>query len=49
MEPILKVENVSKAFGSGETYLKVLDGIDLEVHKGEFASLMGVSFSKGRR
>ena len=45
MEPILKVENVSKAFGSGETYLKVLDGIDLEVHKGEFASLMGASGS----
>ena len=45
MEPILKVENVSKAFGSGETYLKVLDGIDLEIHKGEFASLMGASGS----
>ncbi len=45
MEPILKVENVSKAFGAGETYLKVLDGIDLEVHKGEFASLMGASGS----
>ena len=45
MEPILRVENVSKSFGSGETYLKVLDGISLDIHKGEFASLMGASGS----
>ena len=45
MEPILKVEHVSKAFGKGEAYLKVLDDVSLEIHKGEFASLMGPSGS----
>ena len=45
MEPILKVENVSKSFGKGEAYLKVLDDVSLEIHKGEFASLMGASGS----
>ncbi len=45
MEPILRVENVSKAFGKGEAYLKVLDDVSMEIHKGEFASLMGPSGS----
>jgi putative ABC transport system ATP-binding protein len=45
MEPILKAEHVSKAFGKGEAYLKVLDDVSLEIHKGEFASLMGPSGS----
>jgi len=44
-DPILKVEHVSKAFGKGEAYLKVLDDVSLEVGKGEFASLMGPSGS----
>lgn len=44
-EAILKVENVSKTFGKGEAMSKVLDNVSLEIHKGEFASLMGASGS----
>ncbi len=44
-EAILKVENVSKTFGKGEAMNKVLDNVSLEIHKGEFASLMGSSGS----
>ncbi|MBR5089326.1 MAG: ABC transporter ATP-binding protein [Ruminiclostridium sp.] len=44
-EAILKVENVSKTFGTGEAMNKVLDNVSLEIHKGEFASLMGSSGS----
>ena len=44
-ETILKVENVSKTFGTGEAMNKVLDNVSLEIKKGEFASLMGSSGS----
>jgi NitT/TauT family transport system ATP-binding protein len=45
MEPQLKVENVTKEFairGNGLS-IRVLEGIDLEVHAGEFVSLLGPS------
>ena len=45
MESIMKVENVSKTFGTGEALNKVLDNVSLEIEKGEFASLMGESGS----
>lgn len=45
MESIMKVENVSKSFGTGEALNKVLDNVSLEIEKGEFASLMGESGS----
>ena len=43
MESIMKVENVSKTFGTGEALNKVLDNVSLEIEKGEFASFMGES------
>ena len=43
MDSILRVEHVSKAFGKGETYLKVLDDISLEINKGEFCVIVGAS------
>ena len=45
MEAIMKVENVSKTYGTGEAMNKVLDNVTLEINKGEFASLMGESGS----
>ena len=41
MEPILRIENLEKSFGS----LKVLKGIDLEVYPGEVVCVIGASGS----
>lgn len=41
MEPIIKVENLEKSFGS----LEVLKGINLEVHPGEVTCIIGASGS----
>ena len=38
--PIVKVSALKKRFGSGPL---VLDGIDLEVNRGEFVSFIGPS------
>lgn len=42
---IIKVENVRKSFGTGDSRTVVLDGVDLTIERGEFVSLMGVSGS----
>ena len=40
---MLKVANLAKGFGSGNTRLEVLKGIDLEIEQGELVALMGPS------
>ena len=46
MENIIEVKGVKKEFGSAKTIrTKVLDGVDMNVKKGEFVSLMGASGS----
>lgn len=42
---ILKVENLSKIYGKGETAVKALDNVSLSVAKGEFAAVIGPSGS----
>lgn len=42
---ILKCEGIRKVYGSGETCVKALDGIDLSVDKGEFVAIVGASGS----
>ncbi|QHQ63522.1 ATP-binding cassette domain-containing protein [Anaerocolumna sedimenticola] len=42
---ILKVENLSKIYGSGETAVKALDNISFSVNKGEFLAIVGPSGS----
>lgn len=42
---ILKVENLSKIYGSGETAVKALDNISFSVNKGEFIAIVGPSGS----
>ena len=42
---ILKTTNLKKYYGSGDTIVKALDGVDLTVSDGEFAAIVGTSGS----
>ncbi len=42
---ILKVENLSKIYGSGQTAVKALDNISFSVNKGDFVAIVGPSGS----
>lgn len=42
---ILKTENLKKYYGSKDTIVKALDGVDFSVLDGEFAAIVGTSGS----
>ncbi|MDQ0253569.1 putative ABC transport system ATP-binding protein [Evansella vedderi] len=42
---ILKIENLSKVYGKGETAVKALDDVSFSVKKGEFVAIIGPSGS----
>ena len=42
---ILQTKALRKTYGSGETEVRALDGVDLQVEKGEFAAVVGTSGS----
>jgi putative ABC transport system ATP-binding protein len=42
---ILKVENLSKIYGTGENKVEALKGVNLSVNKGEFVAIVGASGS----
>lgn len=42
---ILKIENLSKIYGKGETAVKALDDVSFSVNKGEFVAIIGPSGS----
>jgi len=42
---ILRVENLSKIYGSGAAQVNALDGVSFSVKKGEFAAIIGASGS----
>jgi len=42
---ILKTENLKKYYNEDVNLVKALDGIDMEVEKGEFVSIVGTSGS----
>lgn len=42
---ILRVENVTKEYGSGESAVRALDNVSLSVEKGEFVAIVGSSGS----
>ena len=44
-DSLLKVSNLTRGFGSGETRLEVLKGVDFEIKSGELVALMGPSGS----
>ncbi len=45
MEPIIRVENLSKIYGSGKIQVAALCNVNLSVNKGEFIAIMGASGS----
>ncbi|WP_282674006.1 ABC transporter ATP-binding protein [Lactococcus cremoris] len=45
MKAILKMDNITKSFGSGHNKIQALKGINLEVNQGEFVSIIGPSGS----
>ena len=42
---ILETRSLRKVYGSGDTEVRALDGVDLAVEKGEFAAVVGTSGS----
>lgn len=42
---ILRVENLTKTYGSGDNMVKALDGLSFSVEKGEFVAVIGPSGS----
>lgn len=43
---ILKVENLSKYYGKGETMVKALDQVSFTIEEGEFVAIVGPSGSR---
>ena len=42
---ILETKNLKKYYGSGDTMVKALDGINISINNGEFAAIVGTSGS----
>ena len=42
---ILKVENLRKEYGEGHSKVIALDGVNLEIERGEFVAIVGPSGS----
>ena len=42
---ILQTKNLKKYYGSGDTQVRALDGVDLQVENGEFVAIIGTSGS----
>jgi putative ABC transport system ATP-binding protein len=45
VQPLVRLQGVSKSYGTGPNRLHVLDGVDLELRRGETTSLVGRSGS----
>ena len=45
MEPLIRVENIHKIYNPGENEVRALDGVSLEIRRGEFAAVVGHSGS----
>ncbi len=43
---ILKVENLSKVYGKGETQVTAIDHISFSIEEGEFVAIIGPSGSR---
>ena len=43
--PLLELDQVSKIYGSGDTQVKALDGVNVQIRPGELVSIMGASGS----
>jgi putative ABC transport system ATP-binding protein len=45
MQPLISLHGISKIYGQGETEVRALDGVDLDVQPGELVAIMGASGS----
>ena len=45
MDPIISFREISKTYGQGESAVRALDGIDMDILPGEFVGIMGASGS----
>ncbi len=45
LQPIIRLENVSKTYGIEDTLVNALDGVSLTIAEGEYCSIMGPSGS----
>nr|WP_321361797.1 MacB family efflux pump subunit [uncultured Hyphomonas sp.] len=43
--PLISLERVKRYFGSGDTEVRALDGVTLDIHTGEFVAIIGQSGS----
>lgn len=43
--PLVELRGLSKIYGTGEAEVRALDGVDLQVHRGDFVAIMGPSGS----
>lgn len=43
--PLIRLRGITRVYGTGEVEVRALDGIDLDIHKGEFVAIMGPSGS----
>jgi len=44
-DALIQLRNISRVYGMGEAQVKALDGISLDIQKGEFVAIMGPSGS----
>ena len=45
MEPLIKIEDIHKIYNPGENEVRALDGVSLEIQRGEFVAIVGHSGS----
>lgn len=45
VHPVLSLKNISRHYQSGDTIVKALDDVSLDIHAGEFVAIMGQSGS----
>ena len=43
--PVMQVKNVYEVYRVGDSHVRALDGVNLEIYKGEFCSIVGTSGS----
>jgi putative ABC transport system ATP-binding protein len=43
--PVIEMRGITKVYGSGDTEVRALDGVDLAVERGEYVAIMGASGS----
>ena len=45
MTPVIDLQGITKVYGSGDTEVRALDGIDMSIARGDYVAIMGASGS----